>query len=76
MSNAGTPDSGGANFFVNLEHNDFLDWFEPATPSKHAVFGQVIEGLDVVLAISRVPTRADCAPVTPVLIERFEIDFN
>ena len=78
FDNLGTPHSGGGSWYVNLEHNNFLDWFEPATPSKHAVFGQLIDNddLDVVLAISRVPTRADHSPATPVVIERFEIDLN
>ena len=35
------PNSGGSQFFVNVVHNSFLDYFDNSTPSKHPVFGQV-----------------------------------
>ena len=66
MANTGRPDSGGSQFFVNTVHNDFLDWFNPATPSKHPVFGKVIEGMDIVNAIGVTPTAAGDRPITPV----------
>lgn len=65
MANTGQPDSGGAQFFVNTRHNAFLDYFSPG-PSKHPVFGKVIEGLDVVRAIEATPTDQRDRPRTPV----------
>jgi cyclophilin family peptidyl-prolyl cis-trans isomerase len=63
MANAG-PSSGSSQFFINTVHNAFLDWFSPG-PSKHPVFGKVIDGMDVVNKISKTPTKND-RPTTPV----------
>jgi cyclophilin family peptidyl-prolyl cis-trans isomerase len=63
MANAG-PNSGSSQFFINTVHNAFLDWFSPG-PSKHPVFGKVIEGMDVVNKINKTPTKSD-RPITPV----------
>jgi cyclophilin family peptidyl-prolyl cis-trans isomerase len=64
MANTGSPNSGGSQFFVNVAHNSFLDWFSPGA-SRHPVFGQVTSGMEVVTAISKVQTRND-NPVTPI----------
>jgi cyclophilin family peptidyl-prolyl cis-trans isomerase len=53
-------------------HNDFLDYFNPRTPSKHPVFGKVVEGMDVVKAIEAVPTTND-KPNDPVKVNTIEI---
>ena len=37
----GRPESGGSQFFLNVNHNSFLDWFDRSTPSAHPVFGKV-----------------------------------
>ena len=58
MANAG-PESGGSQFFINVERNRRLDWFGPPDSSKHPVFGKVIEGYEVVKAITEVPTGRD-----------------
>ena len=50
MANTGRPNSGGSQFFINTVHNAYLDWFSPG-PSKHPVFGKVIEGMEVIKAI-------------------------
>src|SRR5688500_1014663 len=55
MANTGRPNTGGSQFFVNTVHNSYLDWFSPG-PSKHPVFGRVIEGEDVVRKIESTPT--------------------
>ena len=64
MANAG-PNSGSSQFFINTVHNAFLDFFTPG-PSKHPVFGKVIEGMDVVNKIGKTPTNSSDRPATPV----------
>lgn len=73
MANTGRPNSGGSQFFINTAHNHYLDWFTPG-PSKHPVFGKVIEGLDVIRAIESTPTAAGDRPATPVRMEHITID--
>ncbi|CAB9524012.1 Peptidylprolyl isomerase domain and WD repeat-containing protein 1 [Seminavis robusta] len=65
MANTGQPESGGSQFFINVANNNFLDWFDKSTESAHPVFGQIVEGLDLVKNISKVPTRND-NPNTPI----------
>lgn len=55
MANTGMPDTGGSQFFINLVDNTYLDWDDPQTPSKHPVFGEIIEGMDVVDKIAMQP---------------------
>lgn len=64
MANAG-PNSGSSQFFINTANNGFLDYFS-AGQSKHPVFGQVIEGMDVVTAINKTSTDGSDRPRTPV----------
>ena len=54
-----------------MHHNAFLDWFSPGN-SRHPVFGQVTEGLEVVKRISKVQTRND-NPVTPIMMKSITI---
>ena len=65
MANTGQPNSGSCQFFINTKHNHNLDWFSPG-PSKHPVFGKVIDGMDVVKKIETTPTDANDRPKTPV----------
>ena len=62
MANAG-PNTNGSQFFINVVDNTFLD-------QKHAVFGEVVEGMEVVDAITRTETGPGDRPVKPVLIEK------
>ena len=66
MANAG-PDTNGSQFFIVTA--DECSWLS----GKHAVFGRVTEGMDVVDAISRVDTDSRDAPADPVTIERVEL---
>src|SRR5262250_749828 len=63
MANTGQPNSGGAQFFINTVHNQYLDWFTPG-PSKHPVFGKITSGMDVVKKIEQTPTAAGDRPKT------------
>jgi len=65
MANTGQPNSGSCQFFINASHNDYLDWFSPG-PSKHPVFGKLIDGADVLAAIESTPTSSGDRPVEPV----------
>ena len=65
MANTGQPNSGSCQFFINVADNPYLDWFSPG-PSKHPVFGKVIEGMDVVDKISKTPRDQRDRPKTPV----------
>merc|ERR1712136_101868 len=71
MANTGRPNSGGSRFIINVANNSNLDWFSPGA-SKHPVFGKVISGYDVAVAISKVPTRSD-RPITPVKMNSIQI---
>ena len=65
MANAG-PNTGGSQFFINVANNNFLD-------SKHPVFGKIIEGMDVVDAIVKVPRNAQDRPLEEVKIIKAKI---
>ena len=74
MANTGQPNSGGSQFFINTKDNTFLDWNDTIAPaSKHPVFGRVIEGLDIVDKISKVPTGPNDLPREAVVIESVKI---
>lgn len=77
MARTGDPNSATAQFFINVKDNDFLDYRAP-TPQGwgYAVFGQVIDGMEVVDKIRQAPTgaggpggRFSDVPLTPVIIK-------
>ncbi|MCA9363921.1 peptidylprolyl isomerase [Candidatus Kaiserbacteria bacterium] len=73
MANTGQPNSGGSQFFINTANNTALDFDKQPFTSKHAVFGRVIVGMDVVDAISKTETGDRDLPVDPVIIESVTI---
>ena len=76
MARTGDPHSASAQFFINLKDNSFLDY-----PSRdgwgYAVFGKVVQGIDIVQKIAKVPTTNmgphQNVPSTPVLIESVKL---
>ncbi len=78
MARTSDPDSATAQFFINSNNNDFLNFKSQTTQGwGYAVFGKVVKGTEVVDAIEVVPTtrrfpHAD-VPVDPIVIEKAEI---
>ena len=68
MANTGRTNSGGAQFFINTNHNSFLDWWDMSTPSKHPVFAKVTDGMDIIRDIENSPTGMGDKPVEPIQI--------
>ena len=66
MANAG-PGTNGSQFFITLGATPHLD-------GRHSVFGEVIEGLDVVKNIGRVKTGSQDRPSQPVIMEKVTIE--
>lgn len=73
MANTGQPNSGGSQFFINTVDNLGLDFDKEPFSSKHPVFGRIIDGMDIIDAISNVETGARDLPVEPVIIESVTI---
>eukprot|EP00587_Corethron_hystrix_P012543 CAMPEP_0113313424 /NCGR_PEP_ID=MMETSP0010_2-20120614/9855_1 /TAXON_ID=216773 ORGANISM="Corethron hystrix, Strain 308" /NCGR_SAMPLE_ID=MMETSP0010_2 /ASSEMBLY_ACC=CAM_ASM_000155 /LENGTH=185 /DNA_ID=CAMNT_0000169437 /DNA_START=12 /DNA_END=570 /DNA_ORIENTATION=+ /assembly_acc=CAM_ASM_000155 len=71
MANTGAPQSGGSQFFINVAHNSFLDWWDRSTTSAHPVFGKIVAGFPLVQQISNVKTNND-APLQPIQMLPFE----
>jgi peptidyl-prolyl cis-trans isomerase A (cyclophilin A) len=76
MARKPDPHSASAQFFINLKDNTFLDY-----PSRdgwgYAVFGKVVQGMDVVNKIAKVATGNagfhQNVPTTPVVIESVKL---
>lgn len=73
MANTGRPNSGGSQFFINLVDNKYLDWDNPSTPYAHPVFGEVVEGMEIVDKIGKVKTGRSDKPVVDVKIEKVSV---
>jgi cyclophilin family peptidyl-prolyl cis-trans isomerase len=61
MANAG-PNTNGSQFFINVADNTFLD-------GKHAVFGKVTGGMDIVMAIASADKNQRDVPTDPIILE-------
>ena len=76
MARTTDPHSATAQFFINVEINANLDHIseENSRSWGYAVFGKVIDGMDVVDDIRFVPTNARDVPDEAVVIESVEIN--
>jgi cyclophilin family peptidyl-prolyl cis-trans isomerase len=74
MARTNDPNSASAQFFINVVDNGFLN-HKSKTPAGwgYAVFGKVVEGMDVADAIAAVKTKAQDVPVEPVLLKKAHV---
>lgn len=79
MARTNVVDSATSQFFINVKDNDFLNHKSKA-PGEYgyAVFGQVIEGMDIVHSIEKVKTgrkgHHEDVPVTAVVINSVKVE--
>lgn len=75
MARTNDPNSATSQFFINLKDNDFLNG--DSSKDGYAVFGKVVQGMDVVRKIGRTPTTSrsfyDDVPSRPVIIESVKV---
>jgi peptidyl-prolyl cis-trans isomerase B (cyclophilin B) len=79
MARTNDPHSASAQFFVNLKDNDFLNHTgKNAQGWGYAVFGRVVEGMDVVDEIAKVKTGRrgmhDDVPVEAVVLRKATVE--
>lgn len=78
MARTNVPDSATSQFFINVKDNAFLDASRSPDGNGYAVFGKVVQGLDVVDKIRKVDTGSrgpySDVPVQAVLIKQATIE--
>ena len=79
MARTADPNSATAQFFINVADNAFLNWGDPRSDGHgYAVFGKVVDGMDVVTKIAKTPTGSGGpfprdVPRPPVVIESMTV---
>ncbi len=74
MARTSDPHSAGAQFFINVVDNGFLDFKAPTQQGwGYCVFGKVVEGMDVVDAIRAVPTASGDVPKETITITEVSV---
>ena len=78
MARTGIPDSATSQFFVNVVDNLFLDQANSRDGNGYAVFGKVVDGMDVVDKIKAMPTQPkgmhENLPVTAVILRKATVE--
>lgn len=72
MANRG-PDTGGSQWFINVVDNCYLDFDKKPYSSAHPVFGKVVEGMNIVDAISQAKTGRNDKPAQDIIINKITI---
>jgi peptidylprolyl isomerase len=73
MANTGVANSGSIQFFINLVDNAYLDFDKAPLTSKHPVFGEVVDGMDVVDRIGNVEVNGNAKPLKDVVVLRARV---
>jgi peptidylprolyl isomerase len=73
MANSG-PNSGSSQFFINVKDNTFLDWDKGNPSSKHPVFGEIVEGMDIIDSIVSFETGARDIPTEAIIIRKVTLE--
>ncbi len=78
MARTGVPDSATAQFFINVNDNIMLDQAQSRDGHGYAVFGKVVQGMDVVDKIRTVVVKPrgmhQHTPETPILINKATVE--
>jgi peptidyl-prolyl cis-trans isomerase A (cyclophilin A) len=74
MARTSDPNSATSQFFINVKDNDFLNQPQSRDGNGYAVFGKVVEGMDVVDKIKATATGPGDVPVQPILIKKATLE--
>ena len=68
MARSSDPNSGSSQFYINVNQTGNTN-----LNGQYTVFGKVISGMDVAIAISKVPVNSTDQPITPVFVTSIKI---
>ena len=78
MARTNNPNSATAQFFINVADNGFLDQANARDGEGYAVFGRVVQGMEVVDKIRALPTQSSGPhqnlPAKPVIIKKATVE--